>query len=109
MRILLTAAALAIAFTATSAHARSGFGACVAIQPSKNRLLWTNPVAAEESSMAALATKFAATVRDKSYASDPELSEYCKFFVQQKDAMQFIMNIRQNHKGPVGSGVPFSG
>ena len=109
MRILLTAATLTMALTATPAHARSGYGACVAIQPSKNRLLWTNPVAAEESSMAALAAKFAATVRDKSYASDPELSEYCKFFVQQKDAMQFIMNIRQNHKGPVGPGVPFSG
>ena len=109
MRILLTAATVAIALTATPAQARSGYAACVAIQPSKNRLLWTNPVAAEDSSMATLAAKFAATLRDKSYASDPELSEYCKFFVQQKDAMEFIMSIRRNHNGPVGPGVPFSG
>jgi hypothetical protein len=109
LRILLTAATFAIALTATPAQARAGYAACVAIQPSKNRLLWTNPVAAEDSSMATLAAKFAATLRDKSYASDPELSEYCKFFMQQKDAMEFIMSIRQNHNGPVGPGVPFSG
>ena len=33
MRILLTAATVAIALTATPAQARSGYAACVAIQP----------------------------------------------------------------------------
>ena len=101
MRILLTAATLAMALTATPAHARSGYGACVAIQPSKNRLLWTNPVAAEESSMAAL------------HPQPPSLQDAGKFL----DVMRFacippaigfldVAKLMVNQRLTLGSGKP---
>lgn len=108
MRILLTTAVLASAIAAPAAYGRTGYAACVAMQQSNNKLFFTNPVVAEEAATTAIAARFAAMLREKHYASAPELSEYCKFFKKQKDAANFIMALRRNHSG-LTAGVPFDG